>query len=90
MNIISTKDIKCPICNGVLNSYNLIEYTSHGTYLLCECWSGDLNIESQHHLFIYKAKLPFIDETDKQKTFEERQAIKSLLEEDSKFCEDKS
>lgn len=52
-NLTSLRDIHCPECNGVPNRewfcwFNALDQVA---CFIVECWSGDLNIHSNYHLF---------------------------------------
>lgn len=48
------ESFNCPSCGGPLNHYQAVVVRNR-VYLLCECWSGDLNKGSKYHIYL----LPF-------------------------------
>ncbi len=49
-------DIKCPICQGIVNEmwFDSSSSTESMASFIVECWSGDTNTKSYHHLFRVK------------------------------------
>lgn len=63
-------DIKCPVCGGPVNKWQITGWWLDKAVLLCECWSGSSNKPSMYHLFRVNApvatlKLPEEEEETK-------------------------
>ena len=52
-------DIRCPRCNGVRNNswFAGLSPNQKNAYFVIECWSGDLQKRSYHHLFLVHVPL---------------------------------
>ncbi len=50
------EEIKCPVCGGVVNDmwFDSASSTETMASFIVECWSGDLQEESDHHIFRVK------------------------------------
>lgn len=63
--ISPTKEqIECPICKGPVNNlwFDPSSSTEIMASFICECWSGDLERDSEHHLFRVKVfDLPVLE-----------------------------
>lgn len=60
MRLPTRKLLTCPYCGGPPNNYKPIGMEGRHTNrvkVLVECWSGDLNKPSHHHLFVVTLKL---------------------------------
>jgi hypothetical protein len=71
-NSFNWKDVSCPYCGGDINSNDLaaVDVKKKTATYVCECWSGDLNHQSNRHLFLVKfthLKQVTIDTTKKVK-----------------------
>ena len=52
-----TTQIRCPRCNGPVNKMWFSHRLGDYVFFIVECWSGDLNKKSYHHLFEVKIRL---------------------------------
>lgn len=52
-----TTQIKCPVCGGPVNNMWFSHRVGSYAFFIVECWSGDLNKKSHHHLFEVQVKL---------------------------------
>jgi len=60
-------EIKCPVCGGVPNNmwFDSSFSTETMASFIVECWSGDLEKESERHLFRVKVfDLPVLELTE--------------------------
>jgi len=61
------EEIKCPVCGGVPNNmwFDSASSTETMASFIVECWSGDLEKESEHHIFRAKIfNLPVLELTE--------------------------
>ena len=68
---IKLEDIKCPVCGGKINRYVPMGWYFDQVELLCECWSGDLHISSNYHLFKVRAPICTLNIEEKEKVKKE-------------------
>jgi hypothetical protein len=54
-------DISCPVCGGPVNTYQVTGYHGESVDLLCECWSGNIHLPSNRHLFKVWAPVTFVN-----------------------------
>ena len=58
------ENIKCPICNGIVNDmwFDSASSTDTMASFIVECWPGDLGKNSEHHFFRVKMfSLPVLE-----------------------------
>lgn len=55
---VSLKDVRCPICKGEINEKWFNFQTQNITDFIAECWSGDVDKESEHHIFRFQIEMP--------------------------------
>ena len=55
---VSLDNVRCPICNGVINekwfnfrNKNIVEFVA-------ECWSGKINKDTPKHIFYFQIEIP--------------------------------
>lgn len=54
----SIDDVKCPICNGVINNKWFNFRNGNVVEFIAECWAGDLNKEQPRHIFYFQIEVP--------------------------------
>jgi len=54
---ISINDVRCPICEGVINSKWFNFRTGNIVEFIAECWTPN-NPESPRHVFCFQIKIP--------------------------------
>lgn len=57
---VSIDDVRCPVCDGVINKLWYDGMSQEYAIFAAECWSGDLNVEQPRHIFRFHIKLPEI------------------------------
>ena len=58
----NVEDVRCPVCNGVIN-YKWFNFrTKNIVEFIAECWSGDTNTEEPYpkHIFAFQIETPEI------------------------------
>ncbi len=54
-------DVRCPVCKGAINNKWFNFRTGNVIEFIAECWSGDLDVESQKHIFYFQIEAPDAD-----------------------------
>jgi len=69
---VSIDDVRCPVCDGVINT-KWFEGMSEKFAIFCaECWSGDSETAEQpRHIFRFHIRLPEIKEYNVEHTIDE-------------------
>jgi len=55
---VSVDDVRCPICDGVINQKWYDSMSDNIAIFIAECWSGKVSVDQPAHIFRFHIKLP--------------------------------
>lgn len=58
VTVNSLDDVRCPICEGVINRKWFSHLFGNYAIFIAECWSGSLQKDQPRHLFWLQIELP--------------------------------